>query len=88
MDYHKPNPQRPWALVAVMPQHQPRTIGRFANRSDAEAMMRFLQRKVPNGYYSVMFDPDDRSLDRLSSALDVPEMESHIQPQIEKHLAG
>jgi hypothetical protein len=54
----------PWVLVAVMPQHKPRPIGQFVNRSDAEAMMRFLQRKVPSGAFYVLFDPGDEHLER------------------------
>lgn len=53
-----------WVLVAVMPQHKPHPIGRFANRSDAEAMMRFLQRKVANGAFYVLFDPGDENLEQ------------------------
>lgn len=51
------NAHRPWVVVVIMPQQKPRPIGRYANRSDAEATLRFLQRKVPNGAFYVIFDP-------------------------------
>jgi hypothetical protein len=42
-----------------MPGHKPRAIGRSNNRIDADSMVRFLQRKVPNGAFYVIFDPEE-----------------------------
>ncbi len=56
-------PSQPWLIVAAFPTHHPRTIGRTRNRSDAEAMVRFLQRKIPNGSFSVVFAADDSPTD-------------------------
>ncbi|NJR63523.1 MAG: hypothetical protein HC769_34935, partial [Cyanobacteria bacterium CRU_2_1] len=55
---------RPWVIVAVFPGHKPREIGRTQNRSDAEAYVRFLQRRVPQGRFYVMFDPGDGEMGR------------------------
>jgi hypothetical protein len=50
---------RPYAIIAAMPGHKPRAIGRSNNRIDADSMARFLQRKVPNGAFYVIFDPEE-----------------------------
>lgn len=50
---------RPYAIIAAMPGHKPKAIGRSNNRIDADSMVRFLQRKVPNGSFYVVFDPDE-----------------------------
>ncbi|NJO43293.1 MAG: hypothetical protein HC769_24370 [Cyanobacteria bacterium CRU_2_1] len=54
---HGRNDDRPYAIVAIFPGHKPKIIGRRRNRSDAEDMVRFLQRRIPNGTFYVMFDP-------------------------------
>ena len=50
---------RPYAIIAAMPEHKPKAIGRSNIRIDADSMVRFLQRKVPNGTFYVIFDPEE-----------------------------
>jgi len=50
---------RPWQVVAVFPGHKPKAIGRTHNRTDADAMVRFLRRKILTGSFYVVFDPDE-----------------------------
>ncbi|KAM3099480.1 hypothetical protein ACKFKF_14405 [Phormidesmis sp. 146-12] len=71
----RPNPHfhRPYAVVAVMPGHKPREIGQFNNRSDADAMVRFLRRSVPAGDFFVTFDCED-----LPGAIDTPPIKSNL----------
>jgi hypothetical protein len=38
---------RPYAIIAAMPGHKPKAIGRCNNRIDADSIVRFLQRKCP-----------------------------------------
>jgi hypothetical protein len=60
---HQPIPQRnerpSYAIIAAMPNHKPREIGRTCNRADAEDTVRFLQRRVKDGRFYVVFDPAD-----------------------------
>lgn len=51
--------RQPYAIVAVFGDRQPKAIGRTRNRSDADAMVRFLVRKIPKGTFSVIFDPEE-----------------------------
>lgn len=47
---------RPWVIVVIFPGYKPREIGRTANRADAEAFVRFLQRRVTRGAFYVVFE--------------------------------
>lgn len=56
--------ERPsYAIIAAMPNHKPREIGRTCNRADADDMVRFLQRRVKDGKFYVVFDPADTDND-------------------------
>lgn len=49
----------PFAIIAAMPGHKPKAIGRSNSRIDADGTIHFLQRKVPNGSFYVIFDPEE-----------------------------
>lgn len=51
------NNSRFYLVIVSTPGHKPTAIGRLANRVDADAMVRFLQRKVPNKTFYVVFEP-------------------------------
>lgn len=51
---------RPYLVVAVMPGHKPKIIGRTSNRMDGDRMVRFLQRKVTMGAFYLVFEPPNR----------------------------
>lgn len=55
---YSPLPTPSYAIIAAMPNHKPREIGRTRNRADADDMVRFLQRRVKGGRFYVVFDPD------------------------------
>lgn len=56
---HQPmSTDRPYAIVAVFPGHKPKIISRTHNRSDAEDIVRFLQRRVPNATFYMIFEPE------------------------------
>jgi hypothetical protein len=52
--------RQPYAIVAVFPGRKPQAVGRTCNRSDADAMARFLQRRIPKGTFYVTFEPEER----------------------------
>lgn len=49
----------PYAIVAAFPGYKPKAIGRTYNRADADEMVRFLQRRIPNATFYVMFEPEE-----------------------------
>lgn len=49
---------RPYLVVASFPGEMPRAIGRTYNKSDAEANVRFLQRRMTDGSFYIVFDPE------------------------------
>ncbi|MBW4657339.1 MAG: hypothetical protein KME15_01585 [Drouetiella hepatica Uher 2000/2452] len=53
------NHYRPWIVIAQFPGHKPKAITRTANRSEAEDLVRFLTRRVPQGYFYVIFEPPE-----------------------------
>lgn len=50
---------QPYAIVAVFPSRKPKAVGRTRNRSDADAMVRLLERRIPKGAFYVIFDPEE-----------------------------
>jgi hypothetical protein len=49
----------PYAIIAAFPGHKPKAIGHTHNRVDADAMVRFLQRRIPHGAFYVIFTPPE-----------------------------
>jgi hypothetical protein len=45
--------QRPWTIIATFPGHQPKAIARTSYKADAEAHIRFLQRYMSKGTYTL-----------------------------------
>lgn len=59
-----PNPSsnsQHYAIVAVFPGRKPQAVGRAHNRSDADAMARFLEQQIPKGRFYVVFDVEETS---------------------------
>lgn len=52
---------RPYLVIAAMPGHKPRIVGRANNRIDGDRMVRFLQRKVATGAFYLIFEPFNTS---------------------------
>jgi hypothetical protein len=48
-----------YAIAAIFPGCQPKTISRTPNRSDAEEMVRFLQQKIPNGTFHIILQREE-----------------------------
>lgn len=48
--------QHLWTIAIALPNAQNRTIARFHNRQDAEDHLRVLQRFIPKGKFTVVFD--------------------------------
>lgn len=58
---HQLNPQGqhcPYLIVAAFPKRMPQIIGRTYKRADAEAHMRFLQRRMTQGTFYLVYDPE------------------------------
>ncbi len=51
----------PYLLVAIFSGRMPQIIGRAYNPSDAEAQVRFLQRRVKNGSFLVAFEAEPQT---------------------------
>lgn len=60
---------RPYAIVAVFPGHKPKIISRTHNRSDAEDIVRFLQHRVPNATFYMIFEPESESAESEDNEL-------------------
>lgn len=48
-----------WAIVRLLPNFQRLVIGHFRNRSDADGHLQLLRQQVPEGDFTVIFDPPD-----------------------------
>jgi hypothetical protein len=48
--------QRPWIIIASFPNHAPKAIARTSYKTDAEAHIRFLQRYMTNGTFTIVYD--------------------------------
>jgi hypothetical protein len=48
----------PYLIVAAFPGKMPRAIGRTYNQSDAEEHVRFLQRRMNEGMFYIVFEPE------------------------------
>jgi len=53
-----------WALVRLLPTQQWVVVGRFHRRSDAEGHCQFLQHRMPNESFKVVFDLPESDRDR------------------------
>lgn len=49
---------RSYLIVADFPGELPRAIGRTYNKTDADDHVRFLKRRMTNGSFYVVFDPE------------------------------
>jgi hypothetical protein len=49
---------RPWCIVRQLPEMKRVIIDRFRHYPDAEARVRLLRQQMPNGTYTVLFEPD------------------------------
>lgn len=59
------NTHRSDLVVADFPGKLPRAIGRTYNKTDADDQVRFLKRRMANGSFYVVFDPEPaRNLER------------------------
>lgn len=47
----------PWCIIRHLSDSQQQVVGRMRRRNDAEEHLRLLKRMVPNGDYSIIFDP-------------------------------
>ena len=47
----------PYLVVAIFAGRMPQIVGRTYNRADAEALVRFLQRRLGEGSFFVAFEP-------------------------------
>jgi hypothetical protein len=47
----------PYLVVAIFSGRMPQIVGRTFNRADAEAHVRFLQRRLAAGSFFVAFEP-------------------------------
>ncbi|MCU0569430.1 MAG: hypothetical protein MUF49_22990 [Oculatellaceae cyanobacterium Prado106] len=50
--------QRPWMIIATFPGHPPKAIARTSYKADADAHIRFLQRYMNQGDFSVVLESD------------------------------
>jgi hypothetical protein len=50
--------QRPWIIIATFPGHQPKPIARTSYKADAEAHIRFLQRYMSKGTYTIVCESE------------------------------